>query len=193
MTTTCALVGLVPRRRAGPRRTAALWVPDWPVLAAMRVEQVPAHLPAAVHDGRQVLAVSAPARRQGVRRGMRRRAAQQCCPVFRRRRPTRGATCREFEPVVLAAETVVAGVEVARPGLLLLPAGGAGRYHGSEQAARRTTRRGSGRGGGTRPRSAWPTGWVQRCSPRGCTAMVPPGTTAVCSSPGARSASCATS
>lgn len=130
MTTTTApsdrpVVGL-------PRRTAAVWVPDWPVTAAMNVEQVPAHLPAAVHDGRRLLAVSAPARRLGVRRGMRRRAAQQVCPDLVLLDADPGRDVREFEPVVLAAETVVAGLEVARPGLVLLPAAGAGRYHGSE-------------------------------------------------------------
>jgi len=115
-----------------PRRTAALWVPDWPVLAAMGAAQVPAHLPAAVHDGRRVVAASAQARRQGVRRGMRRRAAQQCCPELVLLNADPGRDTREFEPVALAAETVVAGIEVARPGLVLLPAAGAGRYHGSE-------------------------------------------------------------
>ncbi|MDO8107530.1 DNA polymerase Y family protein [Isoptericola sp. b441] len=131
MTTTLAESVAQPAHR--PRRTAALWVPDWPVLAAMATEQVPAHLPAAVHDGRQVLAASAPARRSGVRRGMRRRAAQQCCPELVLLPADPGRDVREFEQVVLAAETVVAGLEVVRPGLLLLPAAGAGRYHGSER------------------------------------------------------------
>ncbi len=114
-------------------RTAALWVPDWPVLAAMEVERVPAHAPAAVHDGRRITAVSAPARRQGVRRGMRRRTAQQCCPELALLPADPGRDAREFEPVAVAAEGVVAGLEVVRPGLILLPAAGAGRYHGSEQ------------------------------------------------------------
>ena len=118
---------------SAPQRTAALWVPDWPVLAAMTAEQVPGHQPAAVHDGRRVTAVSALARRQGVRRGMRRRAAQQCCPELALLVADQGRDTREFEPVAVAAESVVAGVEVARPGLVLLPAAGAGRYHGSEQ------------------------------------------------------------
>lgn len=118
---------------AVPRRTGALWVPDWPVLAAMTVAQVPTYLPAAVHDGRQVTAVSAPARRQGVRRGMRRRAAQQCCPELVLLPADPGRDAREFEPVVQAAEQVVAGLEVSRAGLVLLPAAGAGRYHGSEE------------------------------------------------------------
>jgi len=115
-----------------PPRILALWVPDWPVLAAMTADQVPVHRPAAVHDGRQVTSVSAPARRQGVRRGMRRRQARECCPELALLPADQGRDTRLFEAVAVAAESVVAGVEVARPGLLLLPAAGAGRYHGSE-------------------------------------------------------------
>nr|WP_250447894.1 DNA polymerase Y family protein [Actinotalea sp. C106] len=116
-----------------PARIAALWVPDWPVLAAMLVAEVPVHRPAAVHDGRRVTAVSALARAEGVRRGMRRRQAQECCPELTLLDHDPGRDVRLFEPVAAAAETVVAGVEVARPGLLLLPAAGASRFHGSEQ------------------------------------------------------------
>ena len=119
---------------ATPARIAALWVPDWPVLAAMTAEEIPVHQPAAVHDGRRVTAVSALARAQGVRRGMRRRHAQECCPDLALLVTDPGREVRLFEPVAAAAETVVAGIEVARPGLLLLPAQGAGRYHGSEPA-----------------------------------------------------------
>lgn len=119
---------------SAPPRILALWAPDWPVLAAMTAEQVPGHRPAAVHDGRQVTSVSATARRQGVRRGMRRRQAQECCPELALLPADQGRDTRLFEPVAAAAESVVAGVEVARPGLLLLPAAGAGRYHGSEHA-----------------------------------------------------------
>ena len=57
-------------------RTTVVWVPDWPVVAAAAVAQVPGHVPVAVHDGRAVTAVSALARAEGVRRGMRRRQAQ---------------------------------------------------------------------------------------------------------------------
>ncbi|PTU56432.1 DNA repair nucleotidyltransferase, partial [Sphaerisporangium cinnabarinum] len=117
-----------------PTRTAALWVPDWPVLAAMAVRDVPAHVPAATHDGRRVVAVSATARAQGVRRGMRRRRARECCPELELLDVDDARDAREFEPVALAAETVVAGLEITRPGLLLLPAAGASRYHGSDAA-----------------------------------------------------------
>jgi protein ImuB len=115
-----------------PTRIAALWVPDWPVLAAMTSHEVPAHQPAAVHDGRRVTAVSALARSQGVRRGMRRRHAQESCPDLVLLLADPGREVRFFEPVAAAAETVVSGIEVARPGLILLPAAGASRFHGSE-------------------------------------------------------------
>ncbi|MFB7797844.1 DNA polymerase Y family protein [Isoptericola sp. NPDC056134] len=124
-------------------RTAVLWVPDWPVVAALAGAGLDAHVPAAVLGARSgggsgaghtVVAVSAVARAQGVRRGMRRRQAQERCPEVALLAADDGRDAREFEPVALAAETVVAGLEVARPGLLLLPAGGAARYHGSELA-----------------------------------------------------------
>lgn len=130
--------------RTAAVRTAVLWVPDWPVVAAMTAADVDAHLPAAViggsgssgagrSTGQRVVAASAAARAAGVRRGMRRRTAQQHCPglVILAADDVRDAAA--FEPVAVAAETVVAGVEVARPGLLLLASDGAARYHGSEQ------------------------------------------------------------
>jgi protein ImuB len=117
-----------------PTRVVALWVPDWPVLAAMTAEEVPGHTPAAVHDGRRVVAVSAVARAAGVRRGMRRRHAQESCPELVLLGADPGRDVRGFEPVAAAAETVVHAVEIARPGLLLIPARGPGRYHGSEEA-----------------------------------------------------------
>lgn len=121
------------RPGAMTHRTAVVWVPDWPVLAAMRTGEIPADLPAAVHDGRRVLVGSALARAAGVRRGMRLRAAQECCPDLELLPADEGRDTREFEPVAVAVETLVAGLEVARPGLMVLPALGASRYHGSEE------------------------------------------------------------
>jgi len=131
---------------SGGVRTAVLWVPDWPVVAALAGAGLDAHVPAAVlgarsgggsGTGHTVVAVSTVARSQGVRRGMRRRQAQERCPEVALLPADDARDAREFEPVALAAETVVAGLEVARPGLLLLPAGGAARYHGSELALAR--------------------------------------------------------
>lgn len=115
-------------------RTAVLWVPDWPVVAALAVAGLDAHVPAAVMAAGATVAVSAVARSQGVRRGMRRRQAQERCPELVLLEADDARDAREFEPVALAAESVVAGLEVARPGLLLLPADGAARYHGSERS-----------------------------------------------------------
>jgi len=123
-----------PTARPAAARTAVLWVPDWPVLAGLAAAGLAADRPAAVHDAHGILAASALARAQGVRRGMRRRQAQQACPELVLLAADDVRDVREFEPVAAAAETVVAGLEVARPGLLLLPADGPARYHGSEEA-----------------------------------------------------------
>ncbi|UJP38865.1 Y-family DNA polymerase [Cellulomonas palmilytica] len=120
-------------RRPTSTRTTVLWVPDWPVVAASQSLEVPRHVPAAVLLGQHVVAVGALARVEGVRRGMRRRQAQSVCPELELLPADDARDTRLFEPVAVAAESVVAGVEVVRPGLLLLPAGGASRYHGSEE------------------------------------------------------------
>lgn len=115
-------------------RTAVLWAPDWPVVAAMQREHVPVHVPAAVHDGRRLVAVSAAARTLGVRRGMSRRQAQGTCPELVLLPADEARDAALFETVAQAAEQVVPGIEVVRPGLLLVPADGASRFHGSADA-----------------------------------------------------------
>ena len=82
-------VGPAPRRRRGWRvrrggerlmRTLLIWCPDWPVIAAELIDGMPAHAPVAVLHANRVLACSEAARREGVRRGLRRREAQGRCP-----------------------------------------------------------------------------------------------------------------
>ncbi|WP_084072936.1 hypothetical protein [Demequina sp. NBRC 110052] len=123
-----------PDGAVGAVRRAVLWVPDWPVVAAAAEAGIGADAPAAVLHGRGLVAVSASARAMGVRRGMRRRAAQRVCPDLAILGYDEGRDSREFEAVAAAAERVVSGVEISRPGLLIVPAGGAARYHGSEEA-----------------------------------------------------------
>ncbi len=113
-------------------RTTVVWVPDWPVAAAVRTGGLDPARPVAVYDGHRLTAVSALARAQGVRRGMRQRQAQGCCPELALLAADPVRDLRAFEPVAVAVEEVVPGIEVARPGLLLLPTSGASRYHGSE-------------------------------------------------------------
>jgi protein ImuB len=119
----------------GAARVLALWSPDWPVTAAAIAAHVPAHRPAAVVVANRVLACSAVARAQGVRRGLRRREAQARCPELAvlDRDPDRDA--RAFEPVVLAVEELAPGVEVVRPGLVALAAQGPVGWFGGEQEA----------------------------------------------------------
>jgi protein ImuB len=115
-------------------RRAVLWVPDWPVVAAMAAVGMSADAPAGVMHGRGLVAVSASARSAGVKRGMRKRIAQRTCPEIALLPHDEGRDSREFESVAAAAEHVVAGVEISRPGLLMIPAAGAARFHGSEEA-----------------------------------------------------------
>ena len=115
-------------------RRMVLWVPDWPVVAAMKEAGLSADAPAAVLHGRGMLAVSAAARAAGVRRGMRKRLAQRACPELAILGHDEGRDSRSFEEVAAATERVVAGVEISRPGLLMIPSAGAARFHGSEEA-----------------------------------------------------------
>src|SRR5690606_20825004 len=115
-------------------RLAVLWVPDWPVVAAVTEGLAEAHLPVALHDGRGLVAVSAQARAEGVRRGMRRRTAQGVCPELVLVAADEGRDVRAFEPVMQALEEVAPDVLLLRPGVAVLPARGPVRYLGSEAA-----------------------------------------------------------
>ncbi|GAB2975949.1 DNA polymerase Y family protein [Actinotalea caeni] len=115
-------------------RLAVLWVPDWPVVAAVSEGLAEAHLPVALHDGRGLVAVSAQARAEGVRRGMRRRTAQGVCPELVLVAADEGRDVRAFEPVMQALEEVAPDVLLLRPGVAVLPARGPVRYLGSEAA-----------------------------------------------------------
>lgn len=96
----------------------AVWVPDWPVTVAMDLAGLTAEVPAAVAEGRTILAASAMARAQGVRRGMRRRTAQEASPEVRILPRDYPAEIRGFEQVARAVEGVMAHLTVVRPGLL---------------------------------------------------------------------------
>ena len=121
-----------------PPRTIAVWLPAWPVTAAALVAGRAgdiAHCPMAVLAGNYVIAANGVARQFGVRRGQRRREAQYRCPsvVLMPRDPA--AEARVFEPVIVALETVAAGVEVTRPGMAAIGARGPARYYRGESPA----------------------------------------------------------
>jgi protein ImuB len=116
-------------------RTMLVWCPDWPVLAAEIVEGTPAHRPVAVFAANRVIACSAAARAEGVRRGLRRREAQGRCAQLIVVADDPGRDARAFEPVIAAVEQLAPGVAVVRPGACALAARGPSRYFGSEAGA----------------------------------------------------------
>ncbi|GAB2912785.1 DNA polymerase Y family protein [Rhodococcus aerolatus] len=117
------------------RRTLALWCPDWPATTAAALAELPAHHPVAVVSANRVVACSATARSEGVRRGLRRREAQARCPQLHVAGVDVERDGRMFEPVAAAVDELAPGVEVLRPGLLVLAARGPAGYFGGEAAA----------------------------------------------------------
>lgn len=116
----------------------AVWCPDWPAVAAAAAAELPATVPVAVVSANRVVACSAAARSAGVRRGLRRREAQARCPALHVARADADRDARWFEAVVTAIDTVAPGVEVLRPGLVVLSSRGVVRWFGSEEAAAET-------------------------------------------------------
>lgn len=104
-------------------------------MAAAAAAQVPATRPVAVLAANRVVACSAIARGEGVRRGLKKREAQGRCPDLYLAQADPDRDARLFEPVVAAVDATVPGVEVLRPGLLVLGARGAARFFGSEEEA----------------------------------------------------------
>ncbi len=117
-----------------PVRMLVLWCPDWPAVAAAATAGEPVGRPAAVFSANRVVACTAVARGSGVRRGMRRREAQSCCPELAVFGEDDGRDARLFESVAQAVEALAVGVEVVRPGIVAVPVEGAAGYFGGEHA-----------------------------------------------------------
>ncbi|MEU1429194.1 DNA polymerase Y family protein [Nocardia sp. NPDC005746] len=118
-----------------PRRVLVVWCPDWPAVAAAAEAGAEATRPVAVLTANRVIACTATARAEGIRRGLRKREAQGRCPELLVAQDDPDRDARLFEPVVTAVDATVPGVEVLRPGMLALSARGAARFFGSEEAA----------------------------------------------------------
>lgn len=116
-----------------PPRHLVLWLPDWPVRAALGAP--PGDEPVAVVQANTVIACSASARAQGVRRGQRRRLAQTRSPGLRILAADAPQEQRMFLPVLRLLEELVPGVQPLRPGLVALRIRGAARYYGGEEQA----------------------------------------------------------
>lgn len=122
-----------------PVRTLVLWFPDWPVTAySLSLPQPwdPAS-PVAIIRANTVIACSASARAEGVRRGSRRRDAQAACPSVHLVADDPDRDARFFQPFIAAIEELSPGVQLLRPGLCALRARGPARYYGGEDEAAR--------------------------------------------------------
>ncbi|WP_296202922.1 DNA polymerase Y family protein [uncultured Corynebacterium sp.] len=120
-------------------RIAALWFPDWPIQAARYAETLPegagAGSPIGVLAGGAVKVCNTAARRAGVHRGMRVRAAQAVCPelvVWESQPEREGAV---FAEIVESLDAVASSIEVIRPGFVVVDAAAAARFHGGEATA----------------------------------------------------------
>jgi protein ImuB len=128
LTTRSSSVALQPSSRAV--RTLAVWGPDWPVIAAGGQPDQPS---AVVASGR-IMVCSAAARLEGVRRGQRLRDAQSRCPGLQVYPDDPSRDTRAFESVAACIEDLIPGIELVRPGLLVVAARGAARYYDGELA-----------------------------------------------------------
>ncbi len=122
----------------GMTRTACVWCPDWPVVAARRRERtlrtVPVFVRERVGARELVRAASAEARAAGVRRGMRRREAEAQCPDAVCVDADEALEARTFEIVARAVETFTPRVVLDRPGLCAFATRGPSRYFGGDDA-----------------------------------------------------------
>ncbi|MEY8566049.1 DNA polymerase Y family protein [Corynebacteriaceae bacterium 7-707] len=117
------------------RRVVVLWFPDWPVYTVALRRGWDLLAPAAVVDNHRVHAANAAARRAGVRQGMKERHAVGTCPSLQVGEVEEAAEAEAHEEVLLALESVAAGVETLRPGLLAFSASSLVRYYGDESTA----------------------------------------------------------
>jgi protein ImuB len=115
-------------------RTACVWCPDWPVIAARRRDEALRAGPVVVRErigSRDVVrAASAEARAAGVTRGMRRREAEAQCPEAACVDADEANEARTFEIVARAVEQFTPRVVLERPGLCEFQTRGPARYFG---------------------------------------------------------------
>lgn len=114
-------------------RVLVLWCPDWPVVAMMDQESLPADSPVAVLSKGEIFACSARARLDGVRRGMRRRDAASRCPELLFFDHSPEVDSAMFAEILKVVEEYSPGVAPIRPGLCALRV--PSRYYGGEAEA----------------------------------------------------------
>ena len=124
---------------SAPVRSMVLWIPDWPIIASLRVAPmvpaVGADAPLALIEKGIVFACSAAARIEGVQRGIRVREAQARCTDLVIRPYDGGLDSRTFETVIASIEELMPGVQLIRPGIAAIRSRGPARYYGGEKPA----------------------------------------------------------
>ncbi|MCS5719466.1 DNA polymerase Y family protein [Herbiconiux sp. CPCC 205763] len=123
------------RSGAAPVRTMVVWCPDWPVVATIGAEGVSPERSIAVIEKGLVLACSAAARADGVKRGLRLREAQARSPQLLDFAYDPVRVDRAFEPMISALEEMSPNVQIVRAGSCALAVRGAARFYGGEHAA----------------------------------------------------------
>ncbi|GAA3218238.1 DNA polymerase Y family protein [Actinocorallia longicatena] len=113
-----------------------VWCPDWPLTAVGIEAAVAGAVMERTGGSERVAACSAAARGAGVRRGQRRRDAQRVCPDLLVRDRDEEAEGRGFEAVAAAVAALAPRVEIVRAGVCAVPATGAARFYGGEEALR---------------------------------------------------------
>jgi protein ImuB len=120
-----------------PTRSMVLWVPDWPIIASLRVAPIrgTTDAPLALIEKGIVFACSAAARIEGVQRGLRVREAQTRCTDLIVRPYEQQLDARTFLGLIANVEELMPGVQLLRPGILAVRSRGPARYYGGEKPA----------------------------------------------------------
>jgi hypothetical protein len=116
-------------------RILALWFPDWPIQAAVMENLADMTQPVIITAKDQVKVCNAAARAKGVRRGMLTRHAQALIgdAVVLADTPDRDG--RVFLTITEGLDAAAAHIEVVRPGLVLIDAQAATKFHGGQDKA----------------------------------------------------------
>ena len=108
----------------------ALWVQDWPIVAAGIAQDEPG----AVLHANRVVASSEAARTMGVVRGLRRREAQSRCPELILAERDLAEEAHGFEVVAATIEEFTPRLELTQPGTCIFPTVGPSRYFGGDES-----------------------------------------------------------
>lgn len=115
-------------------RTATIWIPDWPLVVALAVNDLPASAPAVLTTNKRIRIASGYARAAGIRTNTSLRHAQELIPNLHVLQTNPTLEAKEFEYVAQTLETLIPHLDILRPGLITFGATGPTRYFNGEEA-----------------------------------------------------------